>query len=97
MDHGDPLDTEVTPHSTLHHDGGATGTCDNFTAGIVRRVGRNIAGAEQLGRRECKSMRQCSCVALVVSSLLLIFVSGGGAQAQTIQFTVKEVALDAPV
>jgi hypothetical protein len=36
-------------------------------------------------------MRQRSC--LVVSSLLLISVSGGGVRAQTIQFTVKEVAL----
>ena len=77
----------------LHHDGGATGICGNFTARIVRRVGWNIAGAEQLGRRECENMRRRSCVALVVSSLLLISVSGGGVQAQTIQFTVKDVAL----
>ena len=37
-------------------------------------------------------MRKRSSAALVVSSLL-ISVSGGGVQAQTIQFTVSEVAL----
>ena|SRR5215468_2223059 len=34
-----------------------------------------------------------SSVALVVSSLLISVISGGGVQAQTIQFTVSEVAL----
>jgi hypothetical protein len=42
---------------------------------------------------ECKNMRDAPSVALVVSSLLLISVGGGGVQAQTIQFTVKDVAL----
>src|SRR5262245_39294993 len=60
-----------------------TGAGGNFTARIV---------AGQLARRECKNMRKRSSVALVVSTLL-ISVSGGGVQAQTIQFTVKDVAL----